>query len=505
MITNYNNDHQQLVEMNDNSNDTDTCITTKDEQQTNSNINTTIQNNEIHVLSPEDQKDAFLAHQYRLSLPSSPTQSNFRVLALLFYKETHLDKEEEEEDDTSLSASGTTTTSTTSHLPPWVKQVVNNRTFIIGTNDEPGYMGGSICAERAAMVQLRFVPSFQLTKLVIATDCEDVPISPGMLCREFLAGHGGGHGGGRQGFVPWDLKVISTGSRCARCQKKDEDIFKPLQSLRRRGGRGRGRPTKEEDEDDMKLKSYCCIDGHEDHALPTLRTTIAELYPFPSPYTRLTAPQSVALGRKYMESTIQSTTIQDLNSLHDGDTTTAKKLLELAILEAKQSVSSSGQENHPIHFGAAVLFEDQSISTSRQSSALEYGCTLDAVSQLVPYIQDKKKTTSSCTTATTTTTTTTTPVLIVQADQYGIAHSPFAPARAFLSENGYGQCHVLLHETPMIDDDNDVTCVDQWDLRKVRIAELAPSPPSWIATTTTGSEEAEGQDDRGGRITQIVC
>ena len=31
------------------------------------------------------------------------------------------------------------------------------------------------------MVQLRFVPSFRVTKLVIATDCEKVPISPGMV------------------------------------------------------------------------------------------------------------------------------------------------------------------------------------------------------------------------------------------------------------------------------------------------------------------------------------
>lgn len=383
---------------------------------------------ETHVLSPEDWSDAYLAHQYRLLLPSSPSQSNFRVLALMFYEETH--------DKDGLTVG-------TSHLPPWVKQLVGDRQFIVGTNDEPGYMGGAICAERAAMVQLRFVPAFKITKVVIATDCETVPISPGMLCREFLAGHGES--------IPWDLKVISTGSQCSRCKRKDEDIFRRL------------RPRKDDTE-----RSYCCIDGHTDHLLATLRTTIAELYPFPSPYTRLKAPQSVALGTKYRES---SHSIQDLDSLD----VTAKRLLELAILEAKQSaLKEIGRENHPIHFGAAVVFEDESISTSRQSSALEYGCTLDAVSQLVPYIQDE----------------TCAPVLIVQADQYGVAHSPFAPARAFLSEHGYGECHVLVHNTSL----DDVTCLDRWDLREVKIAQLAPTPPSWITEESVTTSEIDPKD-----------
>ena len=285
-----------------------------------------VMDDQQQVLSAEDWEDAYLAHQYRLSLPSSPSQSNFRVLALLFYEEL------KDSDGTSIS-----------HLPPWIKQQVGNRTFIVGTNDEPGYMGGAICAERAAMVQLRFVPAFRLTKVVIATDCETVPISPGMLCREFLAGHGES--------VPWDLTVISTGSQCMRCKKKDADVFGTLPKTMGR---------KEEGLSDDKPSS--CIDGHDDHSIVTLRTTIAELYPFPSPYTRLKAPQSVALGMKYRQSSFQT---RDSDSL---DATT-KRLLELAISEAKASLSSEAEcENHPIHFGAAVLYEDQNISSSDKSS-----------------------------------------------------------------------------------------------------------------------------------------
>mmetsp|Transcript_24973 Transcript_24973/g.54757 ORF Transcript_24973/g.54757 Transcript_24973/m.54757 type:complete len:441 (+) Transcript_24973:131-1453(+) len=395
-------------------------------------------NDQHQVLSAEDWNDAYLAHQYRLSLPSSPTQSNFRVLALLFYEEIQSDN------DSSIAGAAT------SHLPPWVKQVVGDRNFIVGTNDEPGYIGGAICAERAAMVQLRFVPAFRITKLVIATDCETVPISPGMLCREFLAGHGES--------VPWTLKVLSTGSKCMRCHRKDEDIFQKL---------WKAKSVKEDNE-----KLHCCINGHTRHSLPTLRTTIAELYPFPSPYTRLTAPQSVLLGTKYSES---SNSTRDLIS----QGATAKRLLELAISEAKQSVLNEvGRENHPIHFGAAVVFEDQSISTCHQSSALEYGCSLDAVSQLVPYIEDK-----GCV-----------PILIVQTDQYGIAHSPFAPARAYLSEHGHEECQVLVHET----DINDVNCLDLWGLKKVQVTDLAPTPPTWTMSESTSTSRTSSDVEEAG-------
>jgi len=446
--------------------------------------NKTIEDQQENLLSDEDWNDALLAHQYRLALPSSPTQSNFRVVALLFYKETTRD-------------------SNASHLPPWVRQVNvdpttgQHRSFIVGTNDEPGYMGGAICAERAAMVQLRFVPSFQITKLVIATDCETVPISPGMLCREFLAGHGDS--------VPWDLKVISTGSMCTLCHRKDGDIVPPLQwgKTYQNSSSSNSNNYSSNTSNDMPC---CGVNGRAEHSLPTLRTTIAELYPFPSPYTRLTAPQSVALGTCYATSPYRTLHLQSLNgtstSTGTGTITSiapltfAKRLLTLAVSEAERSATNeAGRENHPIHFGAAVMFGDGSISTSHQSSALEYGCSLDAVSQLVPYIEDKqnqqqqqqhqqqhqqeKSGVDAADAA---------PVWIVQADQYGVAHSPFAPARAYLSEHGYGDCRVLVHEPP--DPDDVHYCLDRWCLKTVTVGDLAPTQPTW----TMGGADADTGD-----------
>ena len=38
------------------------------------------------------------------------------------------------------------------------------------------------------------------------------------------------------------------------------------------------------------------------------------------------------------------------------------------------------------------------------------------------------------------------PVLLVQCDQFGIAHAPFASGRSFLTERGFGECKVLIHQ-----------------------------------------------------------
>jgi cytidine deaminase len=338
------------------------------------------------------------------------------VLALLFF----------ETDDSNNNPS-----KKKSLLPPWVpQQTSDGRTYIVGTNDEPGFMGGAICAERAAMVQLRFVPSFQITKLVIATDSLE-PISPGLLCREFLAGHDS---------VPWDVPVISAGCICRNCQWRDQDLFLQTKSQSQSPCQG----------DDVNTTT-------EHHSIPTLQTTIRQLYPYPSPYTRLTASQSIALGEAYCEQPPASDEKEPLEE-------TARRLLELAIMEAKSNIS----ELHPIQFGAAVVFEDGTIVTSHQASALEYGCTLDAVSQLTSHITAESSHA---------------PLLLVQADQYGIAHAPFAPARSFLSEHGYGDCRVLLHDTTASDDDDVENNVNAWKLRQVSAADLAPNAPSWTTST----------------------
>ena len=92
-----------------------------------------------------------------------------------------------------------------------------------------------------------------------------------------------------------------------------------------------------------------------------------------------------------------------------------------------------------------MLFNDGTISVSSQKKAAEYGCTLDAVTQLVPFIEQKQKQKESDHSKQKNNKFPVRPFLLVQVDQFGIAHAPFAKGRAFLTEYGFGDCNILIH------------------------------------------------------------
>lgn len=98
--------------------------------------------------SPE--KLVHYCNRQRLSLHSKPSQSKFNVVALFFI----------------VTSDG-------------------ERHIVEGLNAEQAYIGGAICAERSAMTQLRKYTSPIVEKVVITTDSEE-PISPGILCREYM-------------------------------------------------------------------------------------------------------------------------------------------------------------------------------------------------------------------------------------------------------------------------------------------------------------------------------
>ena len=290
-------------------------------------------------LAQEDAEDIKLAHRYRTSLTTSPTQSSFRVVAIVFYKD-----------------SCPTTTS------PVADNRRGSRQYVLGTNDEPGgFIGGSICAERAALVQLRFLPNAIVKKILIVTDNEK-PISPGMLCREFMAGHSS---------VPWDVPIVLAGT-----------------------------------------------ESSSDVGYNITKTTLRQLFPYPSPYARLTASQANDFGSSFK------------GTKKEKRTSLSESAVEQLMTSARKSSLKDALTNlHPIQFGAAVLFDDDTIVVAHQKKALEYGASLDAVSQLAPHIEQSSAR----------------PVALVQVDSFGIAHAPFASARAFLSEHGYGDCLVIVH------------------------------------------------------------
>ena len=82
------------------------------------------------------------------------------------------------------------------------------------------------------------------------------------------------------------------------------------------------------------------------------------------------------------------------------------------------------------------MYSDGSISQASQKTAIEYGCTLDAVTQLAPLIEQTVNHHRADNIQ---------PTLLIQSDQYGVTHPPFALARAFLTEHGYNNCNVMFH------------------------------------------------------------
>jgi hypothetical protein len=100
------------------------------------------------------------------------------------------------------------------------------------------------------------------------------------------------------------------------------------------------------------------------------------------------------------------------------------------------------------------LFDDGSIETAWMLKGLEYGNTLDPVTQLVRDIE-RKKICAPCGASDGTASVlnmhqagiVTKPVMLVMCDQFGVAHAPFAQARCLLTEHGYEYVQVLVHDS----------------------------------------------------------
>ena len=117
-------------------------------------------------LPPSTLKYLNIANETRKSLENrKPQLSNFVVVALItYYIKAELSDSEEllpsHEDD-------------------------SNALHIIGANAEPCSLTGSLCAERCAFAQLRLIPNVVILNVYIVSD-SSTPITPGMLCREYM-------------------------------------------------------------------------------------------------------------------------------------------------------------------------------------------------------------------------------------------------------------------------------------------------------------------------------
>ena len=269
-----------------------------------------------------DESLVALANQKRISLPSPPTQSNFRVYAILV-----------------VNINGVSHT-------------------IEGTNAEQGFIGGAICAERSALVKLRYFENPVIERVVVVTDSKQ-PISPGLLCREYLMSAAKSN----------TLVIMGSG---------DGNVI-------------------------VKCK-------------------LGDLLPFPYIYRLQKRNDIKSFALTFSSSASQ---VSEVNS--------AAHRLHQAAME--KVYLDKHTDMHPLQFAAAVQFDNGDIEVAWQLKGLEYGCTLDPVVQLIREMEKRKHLCGNVL-----------PVMLVMTDQFGVCHAPFAQGRALLTEYGYDDVMILVHD-----------------------------------------------------------
>ena len=212
-----------------------------------------------HPKAHDNLLDVLLAHKYRLSLRSAPIQSSFRVVAVVFFSRSQGAVRRQE------------------------------RFHVVGSNDEPNTVSGSICAERAALMQLRFVLDLEeVTKVIIVTDDVD-PISPGMLCREFMASFN---------KMSDSTPILLGRAVCRKCGLN-------LSGKTCGGATGVFDPDKLKHVND-KMFEECGTEAGSKYPSPHdfvgSVTSIRELFPYPSLYSGLSSVDAFQFGQRYSAS-----------------------------------------------------------------------------------------------------------------------------------------------------------------------------------------------------------
>ena len=371
---------------------------------------------------------------------------------------------------------------------------------------------------------------------------------PGMLCREFMAS-----------LIPWDTPIVLSGGICRHCGL---DV-----TAANVWGQENGEVSAQ-----AECNGVCFANFHNKrhpevsgmHNFLRRKVSVRDLYPYPSPYVKLSSNESVMLGKMFSQnlettemdeskridqnsefkpldedevcvkinskenlpsthkhcehnkddeimresiSTCSTYPMSDDSSLTSDnfrysetkyaedepkkcsspvvngreksrttdDCSNLVQLLAKHILQCAQEAAMSDQQClHPIKYGAAVFFSDGSIAQAYQKQSQEYGCTLDAVTQLASFIEHKIEGGRIR------------PILLAQSDQFGIAHAPFAEARAYLSEYGHNDMFVAVHNLigeELIHTQNECNAekgkleqIIDHELKIVKVKDLAPNP-----------------------------
>lgn len=206
----------------------------------------------------------------------------------------------------------------------------------------------------------------------------------------------------------------------------------------------------------------------DESGLSVIECPLSNLWPFPFLYRLQQRGAIVSFAEKWALETKQPVDDIDL----------ANKSTFLCIHQHATSCLQFERfhEIHPLRLAAAVVFSDGKVETAWQLKGIEYGCTLDPVSQLVSHIERRREATGiqlcqlcfssklSIDFELSTVSAPVEPVALVMTDQFGVCHAPFAQARSLLVEHGYGSVTVFVHDA-------------EGKLNAVKASELLPVPP----------------------------
>jgi len=203
--------------------------------------------------------------------------------------------------------------------------------------------------------------------------------------------------------------------------------------------------------------------------------TLGDIFPYPYAYRNVRRNQQVRFAMDFCSVISAATTGPDSNtasssgscnrvsvSVDDGivEDSETRRERERALVElAKEVAAGSNTETlallHPLQFGAACLFDDGTVETAGMLKGLEYGCTVDPVSLLIREMclrrgsnmihAHRTGAVGADVALAAQYRSAAAPVCVAMADQFGVAHAPFAPARALLVEHGFEHCCVLYH------------------------------------------------------------
>jgi hypothetical protein len=166
---------------------------------------------------------------------------------------------------------------------------------------------------------------------------------------------------------------------------------------------------------------------------------LGQLYPHPYVYRHLQRDEILDFATTY------SASLKCQDECHCNDELHRLHCRAMSVIKYDDATTL-----HPLQFAAAVMYANGDIEVTWMLKALEYGNTLDPVSQLVVGMERRRvgllSRANECD-GSVPDVSSTTPKYIVMTDQFGVCHAPFAMARSILSEHKYGSVEVVVEHS----------------------------------------------------------